>query len=86
MLALLTQSPCGTVQTGIGKVDPARKLKMYCTAARELDVTEYFTLEKVTWITLTVPLMTFDEKLNYALQDNCTTNVQKLILKYILSV
>ena len=30
-LLLLTQCPCGTVQTGTGKVDPARKLK--CTTA-----------------------------------------------------
>ena len=36
MSALLTQSPGDTVQTGTGKVDPARKLK--CTkAAREID-------------------------------------------------
>ena len=34
MSALLTQCPCGTVQTGTGKVDPARKLKC-TTAARE---------------------------------------------------
>ena len=33
--ALLTQCPCGTVQTGTGKVDPARKLKC-TTAARVL--------------------------------------------------
>ena len=33
-IRLLTQCPCGTVQTGTGKVDPARKLKC-TTAARE---------------------------------------------------
>ena len=27
--ALLTQCPCGTVQTGTGKVDPARKFKFF---------------------------------------------------------
>ena len=36
MSALLTQSPGDTVQTGTGKVDPARKLKC-TTAAREID-------------------------------------------------
>ena len=34
MSALLTQSPGDTIQTGTGKVDPARKLKC-TTAARE---------------------------------------------------
>ena len=33
MSALLTQSPGDTVQTGTGKVDPARKIK-FSTAAR----------------------------------------------------
>ena len=31
IVCFLTQCPCGTVQTGTGKVDPARKLK--CTTA-----------------------------------------------------
>ena len=36
MSALLTQSPGDTVQTGTGKVDPARKFKC-TTAARALN-------------------------------------------------
>ena len=40
MSALLTQCPCFTVQTGTGKVDPARKLKC-TTVARGMYV--YFT-------------------------------------------
>ena len=34
MSALLTLGPCGTVQTGTGKVDPARKFK-FTPASRE---------------------------------------------------
>ena len=40
MSALLTQCPCGTVQTWTGKVDPARTLKC-TTTVRAL----YFTLQ-----------------------------------------
>ena len=39
MSALLTQRPGDTVQTGIGKVDPARKLK--CTTAVRITCTVY---------------------------------------------
>ena len=38
--ALLTQCPRGTVQTGTGKVDPARKFKC-TTAARDLEQIVY---------------------------------------------
>ena len=43
MSALLTQSPGDTVQTGTGKVDPARKFKC-TTAARAADLRIYFIL------------------------------------------
>ena len=39
MSALLTKSPGDTVQTGTGKVDPARKFK--CTTAARVWVTLY---------------------------------------------
>ena len=43
MSALLTQSPGDTVQTGTGKVDPARKFNC-TTAARDADLRIYFIL------------------------------------------